>query len=367
MKVILFRSNNIFDSRVNKYYSFYNKKKLNYTIVGWDRAGKGFKKEHYDFFQYKAGEAIGGIKAIMNHVRWMIFVYLYLKKHRDVTTIHACDLNSAFPSAIFKLLHKKNVELIFDACDWFSANFSKTKVLKFIFGCMERFTCRWADHLIICEPERKEQIQFKLKKEPLIMRNIPEIDITQITEVQDKYKFENNYPTIAYLGGFAEGRFLMELLTLVEKEHFNLLIAGSGNSAITQKCEELSKLDNVKYFGRLDMIEGLNMENAADIIYAMYCKVNPNHIYAAPNKYYEAMLLAKPLITTKGTSVGNKVKNFNTGWEIEEDIEELRVLIRTLNSSKIKEKGNKAFDLWNNQFKNDLLEFFENKYRKILK
>lgn len=367
MKIVLFRSNNIFDSRVNKYHNYYERNGLDYTIVGWDRKGEELQKEHYDFFRYRAGEGVGGMNALRNHFKWMRFVYQYLKHHKDVTTIHACDLNSAFPAALFKAFHNRNVVLIFDACDWFSAEFVKKKWLNYIFDRMERFTCKWANELIICEPERIEQIQFTLKKEPLVMRNIPEIDTNTITPIQDKYRFDNNYPTLAYMGGFDEGRFLMELLTLAETEPFNLLIAGSGNKAIMEKCEKLNGRGNVKYFGRVKMEDGLNMENAADVVYAMYCKIKSNHIYAAPNKYYEAMLLGKPLITTKGTIVGDKVKRHNTGWAVEEDIEEMREVIRGLNTNIIKEKGNNALALWESQFKNDLQEFFNGVYSKVIK
>lgn len=367
MKVVLFRSNNIFDSRVNKYHNYYEREGIDYTIVGWDRKDEGLQKPNYDFFRYKAGEAEGGMKAMKNHFRWMRFVYRYLKQHNDVTTIHSCDLNSAFPAAVFKTLHKRRVTLIFDACDWFSANFSHYKLLHLLFCWMERFTYKRANELIICEEERKEQIQFKLKKEPLVMRNIPEIDMSQITAVQERFKFYNEKPTLAYMGGFSDARFLMELLTLAETEPFNLLIAGYGDKAIMQKCEELDKRDNVKYFGRVNMVDGLNMENAADVVYAMYCKVNPNHVYAAPNKYYEAMLLGKPLITTKGTIPGDKVERNDTGWTVEEDIEEMKQVLNNLNREEIGTKGANALKLWDEHYKDDLRNFFDKIYSKVIK
>lgn len=367
MKIILFRSNNIFDSRVNKYHNYYERAGLDYTIVGWDRGGKGWEKEHYEFFKYEAGEDVGGLKAIHNHLKWMRYVLRYLKSHKDVTTIHACDLNSAFPAAVFKAFHKKDVTLIFDACDWFSANFADNKILQFCFGKMERFTCKKADELIICEPERVEQVQFKLKKAPLVMPNIPEIDPSVITDVQDKYKFDNANPTLAYLGGFSDNRFLLEILNLAEIEPFNLLIAGSGDKNVEKKCKELSERNNVRYFGRVPMGDGLNMENAADIIYAMYCKTNPNNIYAAPNKYYEALMLGKPIITTKGTIVEKKVIDNNIGWAVEEDIDELRQLIYSISKEDIKIKGDNAISLWNETFKNYLKVFFNQTYSKIIR
>lgn len=367
MKIILFRSNNIFDSRVNKYHNYYERTGIDYTIVGWDRAGKGWKKEHYDFFQYCAGEDVGGFKAISNHIKWMLFVFRYLKKHRDVTTIHACDLNSAFPSAVFKTFFNKKVTLIFDACDWFSANFASKKILCFCFGLMEKFTCKKANELIICEPEREEQVQFPLRKKPLVMPNIPEIDPSVITEIQNKYRFTNNNPTIAYLGGFSDNRFLLEIITLAETEPFNLLIAGYGNHDVLEKLETVNSLENIRFFGRVPMEEGLNMENAADIIYAMYCKTNPNNIYAAPNKYYEALLLGKPLITTRGTILEKKVKDNNIGWAVEEDIEELRSLINNLNRADIVSKGKNSSHLWNDIFKDYIRVFFMEIYSKIIK
>lgn len=366
MRIILFRSNNIFDSRVNKYHNYYERAGLDYTIVGWDRKGEGWQKERYDFYRYQAGEAVGGMKAMRNHFKWMLFVYRYLKRNKDVTTVHACDLNSAFPAAVYKSLHNRKVKLIFDACDWFSANFAYYKLLNAIFKWMERYTCKRVDELIICEPERKAQIQFKLKKEPLVMPNIPEIDMAQITEIQEKYKFDNDNPTLAYMGGFADGRFLMELLSLAETEPFNLLIAGYGDKDYVKKCEEENARDNVRYFGRVNMVDGLNMENAADVVYAMYCKINPNHVYAAPNKYYEAMMLGKPLITTKGTIPGDKVERHDTGWAVEERMEDMKALINNLNKEEMTQKGKNAAKLWEEEYRDYLRDFFDNTYAKII-
>lgn len=366
MKIILFRSNNIFDSRVNKYHNYYEREGIDYTIVGWDRKGEVLQKKHYDFFRFQAGEDVGGLKAMRNHFKWMCFVFKYLKKHKDVTTIHACDLNTAFPAALFKSFHKRQVTLIFDVCDWFSANFVNKRILSWLFDKMEKYTCKWADELIICEPERESQIQFKLNKAPLIMPNIPEIDQAQITSIQPKYKFNNDNVTIAYMGFFGDSRFLLEILALAETEPFNLLIAGYGNKDVMEKCNLLNNRDNVKYFGRVNMVDGLNMENAADVIYAMYCTNIPNHVYAAPNKYYEALLLGKPLITTKGTIPGIKVERYDTGWAVEEDKEKMRFLINHIDKKSVMHKGQNAKKLWNETYKDYITSFFSDDYAKII-
>lgn len=367
MKIIIFRSNNFFDSRVNKYRNYYMRAGVDYTIVGWDRKGEGLQREHYDFYRYEAGVSVGGIKALRNHSHWMRFVYEYLKQHPGVTTIHACDLNSAFPAAIFKRNINPKVNLIFDACDWFSANFASNWLLRRTFERMEKYVCRWADELIICEPERKAQITFPLEKEPLVMPNIPEIDENELEGDDERYHFANNWPTLAYFGGFTSDRYLVELIEAAKTEKINLLLGGAGNKIVEDKLHEVANASNIRWFGRMDMKDGLIMSSKADAIYAMYCKTTPNHIYAAPNKYYEAMLLEKPLITTKGTILEEKVKKNRTGYVIEEDNQELHQLLQSLNIEEMKIKGQNARMLWDTEFKNYISNFFETIYSKIIR
>lgn len=367
MKVLLFRSNNIFASRVNKYVNFYKRAGIDYTIVGWNRSGEGKKVDHYEFCEYKAQKNAGGLQAMKNHSMWMWFVFKYLKKHKDVTTIHACDLNVAFPAAIYKRYFNKKVVLIFDACDWFSDNFAGYTILCRLLRKMEHFAYKQSNELIICEEERKAQIQFELPKEPLILPNIPEI-CTSIPEIkQDKYSFDNNLVTVGYFGGFSKARFLPELLELTETGKFNLLIAGYGETSIEEQCEKANNLPNVKYFGRLDSEEGLLMSKHADIIYTMYCKTNPNHIYAAPNKYYEALMLGKPLLTTEGIIIADKVRKNDIGFVSDETKKDLLKVITGASKEEVAIKGKNAASLWNEKYKTYVRDFFDNIYSKIIK
>jgi glycosyltransferase involved in cell wall biosynthesis len=232
---------------------------------------------------------------------------------------------------------------------------------------MEKFSCKYADALIICEPERKRQITFRLNKEPLILPNIPEIENDLNDYGCEKYRFNNGKPTLVYFGGLVCDRFLEELLDLSKSEPFNLLIAGFGDAKIEKLCTEMSQMSNVRYFGKLGMEEGLKMTREADVVYAMYCKNNPNHIYAAPNKYYEAMFLGKPIISTKGTIVEDKILANNIGWVIEESVDDLRNMLRSITKDEIRIKGQNMRNLWNNQYNTYVQRFFDDKYSKIIK
>lgn len=367
MKIILFRSNNIFASRVNKYVSYYKRKGIDFTAVGWDRGSEAKVVDNYDFCHYKAGVNKGGFQAMKGHSKWMWFVLNYLRKHNDVTTIHACDLNVAFPAAIYKRFFNRDVVLIFDVCDWFSDNFASYKALCKILRPMEKFACKQADHIIICEPERRAQITFPLDKEPVVMPNIPEISDDWHFEKDEKYSFNNDWITIGYFGGFSRDRFLPELLELTKTEKFNLLIAGYGSKQIEEKCEEVKGRENVKYFGRLSMKEGLEMEANADIISTIYCKSNPNHIFAAPNKFYEALYLGKAILTNTGIIVENKVTHHHIGYAIDETVESFKELLGQLTKEKVERCGQNSKQLWNSTYRNYIKTFFDDKYSKFLR
>ncbi len=98
----------------------------------------------------------------------------------------------------------------------------------------------------------------------------------------------------------------------------------------------------------------------------MYCTTNPNHIFAAPNKYYEAMLLGKPIITTKGTIVGNKVLNYDIGFVIDETIESFKNLLDSLNNEIISQKGIKAKALWDKKFSKYTQDFLNSTYHEYI-
>ena len=56
---------------------------------------------------------------------------------------------------------------------------------------------------------------------------------------------------------------------------------------------------------------------------AIYDPLIGNHYYAAPNKFYEALMLGKPLIMVENTGMDNVVSENNIGKVIEYNIEEL--------------------------------------------
>lgn len=368
--VLIIRCNAISnDPRVKKYLAYLDSNNIEYKVLGWDRNGENLQYKNCIFFKRKSGYNIGGLKAAWNRVLWMWFCVKQIYKIKP-SFIHGCDIDSAFPAVLYKLCGNRKSRVLFDVFDWFSATlYNQPKVVTTAFKWMESITSKYSDNIIICEKERLEQIPYDISSKVDILPNIPMInDESAFRYEDDTLSFNNDNITISYVGGLYNERFLDELLDIAEEGYVNLLIAGYGDKRLEERCKKLSELENVRYFGGVPYEQGLHISYNSDIVYAMYCKSNQNHIYAAPNKYYEAMLLGRPLITTKGTIVGDKVLNNNNGFVIEEDHDALKQLIDYLEDNRpaMMVKGNSSRRLWEDKYSTYTHDFLHNTYANYI-
>lgn len=368
--VILIRCNDIVsDPRAMKYVRFLQEKGIEHRLIGWDRDGTNESVSNAIMWQKKAGYNVGGVNAVRNRLGWMYFVLKQLLKFgRKNVVVHGCDIDSAFPAAVYKLLNRK-AKLIFDIFDWFSATLydQKPYVLK-AFKIMERFTVKHSDSIIICEPERIEQIPYNVDQSIVtVLPNIPCFSDTSFIKHDPSKDFHNDLITFSYVGGFCEERCLYEIIELAGKGVINLAIAGFGDNRMEKQLESLKNCRNIKYYGKVSYQDGLIISYNSDVMYAMYSKVNPNHIYAAPNKYYESMFLGKPIFSTKGTIVEKKVLLNKTGYVSEERIEDIQSTISLITRESINEFGQNAKKLWSEKYSNYTSKWLNDTYQALIK
>ena len=368
--VILIRCKDIdTDSRVLKYVSFLRHNQIDYKIISWNRSEDRRFDENTINFGYRSSYNVGGWRAVKGRIKWMKFVVKTLKSlvKNDSVVIHACDLDAAFPATFFKHYYRKNIKVIFDVFDWFSSTLAnQNKLITKAFGFMERFSVNYSDYVIICEKERRIQIPFEIKDEALfVLPNIPDFNKDDFLSKESNLEFNNELLTVAYVGGLYGERCLDELISLAEKGVFNLLIAGFGDQNLENRLKN-SKQKNIKYFGRVPYERGLNIMYNADVIYAMYSKSNPNHLLAAPNKYYEAMFLGKPIISTVGINLEEKIVSDNIGYTTEEDIYNIEKCIKSFSRSELLIKGKNAKKIWESKYKNYIKDFLNKEYRNMI-
>lgn len=312
--VVILRTQDICsDSRVLKYEKILKQNNINYLIIGWDRLNQGISRENTVYCRYTAGYQ-KRIKGIWGRVKYNFFILKWLLiNFSSYRNIHACDLDTVLPSILMRMFNKK---VIFDIFDWFSdemrtGNIYIDKLINFI----EKKAVIISDLIIICEEDRKKQMDVNPKKY-LVIRNMP-------NEVYVKNKFcdkGDDKIIISYVGGLVEHRGIIELLDFIKRNNqFILKIAGFGNEKIVSYVKELSlTCNNIEFYGKVNYDQALNIMSNSNIIYGMYYISNHNHKYAAPNKFYESLMLGVPLLTNKGTMLADMVKKYKTGYIIDE-------------------------------------------------
>ena len=365
--IVLIRCNDIVsDSRTKKYLDFYKQHHVEYKIIAWDRLGNSEKLPNTIYCPAKSKYNQGGMAAIKDRLRWMWFILKTLFALKDDLRIHACDLDAAFPAAVFKMLSRRKNFLLFDIFDWISDTlYNQGRIVSMAFAVMERFSVRMADHIIICEPERVRQIPYSIKGKYSVLQNIPSFNTTAFLYEDKKYVFDNKLLTLAYVGGFTEDRCLEELIEGATQGLYNLNIAGYGNKKISGMLEANAQCPFIRYYGKVPYSDGLRIMFNSDIIYAMYSKQTPNHLFAAPNKYYEAMFVGKAIITTNGIIVAEKVEENGFGYGIDESLESLKALVQRLSKDDIREKAQHSALLWP-RYQNATEQYLNTTYSQMM-
>lgn len=226
--------------------------------------------------------------------------------------VHACDLLTGLP-AIFpcKIFRKK---MVYDIYDYYAATQqASTRVLKLL-SSVEDFVINFAEVTIICSEKRTDQIKNANPKKLVVLHNAPsEEQMQQASQRNYTLAKETKRVKIVYVGNLVEDRFITKALACAEKmPEIEFHIGGFG--VLEDTVRELSKIhDNIYFYGKMAYQDVLALEKECDIMLALYDPAVPNHAYAAPNKFYEALALGKPLVMFYNTGMDSIIKENNVG------------------------------------------------------
>jgi succinoglycan biosynthesis protein ExoL len=133
-------------------------------------------------------------------------------------------------------------------------------------------------------------------------------------------KKKNEKLVIGVVGLLLDGKPHKALFECIKgRSDIEVHIYGKGEYEV-QAIEYAENYDNIKYFGEYDFFKDISSIYASlDVIYMSYdtTKNDLNVNLALPNKLYEAMYFKVPIITTKGTYLGEIVRGYGIGQTIE--------------------------------------------------
>lgn len=356
MKILFLRSNGVNpDSRVEKEVASLIENGHHVEILAWDRSENyQLKKEKLHLMHSGATIYRIGIKSSFgggmrkNLFPLMKFQYCIFKfimeNHQSYDAIHACDFDTAFIAGI--LAKKFHLKFVYDIFDYYVDSFSVPAALRKVIENMDIRTINRADSVIICTEKRKKQIEKANPQKLYVIHNSPPRirDIKEIS-LDDPVK-------IAYIGILQKGRMIEELVDIVSKnKNFELHIAGFGQ--LEEMIIEYSeKYSNIVFYGQIQYQKTLEIENECQIMTALYDPYIANHFFAAPNKFYEALMLGRPLIMVKKTGMSEVIESNHLGVTIDYTKESLNqgLLYLRDNKKQWKDMSEKMKKIYTNHY-----------------
>ncbi len=322
MKICFIRSDTGYhDSRIEKeMYALSGEHEV--FLLGWNRGLSGdsvihekrrIRDREFDFYLIPEPAAYGGgMKRMIGPMRrfWKR-AYEFLSENRDkYDVIHAVNYDTVRPAC--KAAKEFGKKIVYDIFDYYADSYNAPLLIKRIIRRSENSFINRADMTIICSEERKLQIAGSHPKDLIVVLNTPED-----TAVSGSFKLNSGSvpgrPRVVYAGMLVFDRFLKETAkVMMSRSDIEWHVAGYGVlQPFIEECA--ASHENIFYYGPLAYGDILALESRCDIMTALQDPSVPNNRYSAPNKFYEALMLGKPLIMIRNGSLYKEIEREGLG------------------------------------------------------
>lgn len=351
MLIAYTRSSNIFDdSRATKEIFAFLENGYKVAIYGWNRDGEAVRRsrdvfkeydEEVSLFFYSGGVGSSVLEKIRARYLWNKWLKKELLRNKQIDVIHACDYDTG--NAVRKVSKLTGIGYVYDIFDYYVDAHPVPLIVKSIVEKKENEVINDSLTTIICTEERIEQIKRSSQKNIVVIHNSP--DVPEIKDGEIKFDY-------AYCGSLFGGRLIEEILDKYS-DHRDYRFAFAGSGTFAEKAHWISKEERCfTYFGAMPYSEVLKLEMESKILSAIYDPSINNHRFCAPNKFYEALALGKPVIVCKGTGLDKVIGKYNIGVLIDYDADQFYSALEYLiNNEKIcREMGKRARKLYEEKF-----------------
>lgn len=367
MRIVLIRATEVMpDPPVEKMANTLISHGHSVTILAWDRSNTYAERGSIKKLANSETEIVhfgipakysGGIKANfkglllfqMRIIRWLF------RHRREYDAVHAFDFDTGFASMICcKLLRKK---LIYHVLDYYAeGHILPGRLLNSIIEFFEIRVINSANATVICTEKRKEQIRKASPRKLYVIHNTP--DSVQQMDTSFQVNGCTGKLKLVYVGVLSRMRLLKETVEVVSKmDDVEMHIGGFGEyEDWMQKAAE--QYSNVFFYGKLQYSETLALEKQCDIMMAVYDPSIRNHKYAAPNKFYESIMLGKPIIMAFDTGYDDVIIKNDIGILTEYSISGISRAIKKLGERKEEwyAMSKRATDIYNSCYSWKIME-----------
>jgi glycosyltransferase involved in cell wall biosynthesis len=277
-------------------------------VILWDRELAHLEEETRDRIsihriRLRAPEGQPSLAFLLPWWWTRLFVRI-LRLRPDV--VHAIDFDSVVPA--YAAAKIAGARLSYDIFDFYAEMITAPLSPRFrrFLANAERRMIERADAVIVPDLRRREQFGEARPKVLVEIQNVPE-DRGLPANREDPRNF-----VVFYGGMIAKDRGLKDLVVACEDVGAHLLVAGHG----PDEAELLGIIESshaASYLGTIPYEDVLDQTARCNVVATLYDPSVPNNRFAAPNKLFEAMMFAKPVLASEGTLAGTIVQEVGCG------------------------------------------------------
>lgn len=298
---------------IEKYTTFFDENSVDYDIICWQREEKPASSipNEYNFFEEAKEGAMNKIRSYLNFKKYVLAI---LEKNNYDKVIILTTVPAIF---LRKYLHThfKN-RYLFDFRDYSFEKFLPYK--------------KMVDKLIeesqITTISSHGFMDFLNRNKKIIMNhNIPVgINKQEPTNIKEK-----SVINIGFVGGVRYYEENCALISKLQNEfRYQLWYIGKPVSDCDLKafCES-NEISNVSFIGKYNNAEKIELYKNMEMINSIYGDHSLEVTTALPNRLYEACLLKKPIISSKGTFLGEMIERYRLGLVLDVETDDVLTLI----------------------------------------
>jgi glycosyltransferase involved in cell wall biosynthesis len=248
------------------------------------------------------------VDRVLGLAQWQLFLGRVIGAERP-DIIQFCDVFSAVPALVAK--YATGARLIFDIRDNAGLSVRHRSVLAaYLLDALERFAAVASDSVVTVSIPLKETLPPAAQRHTIVIPNAP------LGDTFDKFQFSGNGELRVNLAGFVSHRRNLVAWCRLSSDRPTVHLDLYGNVADDQtRC--ILRDYGVTGIESCPHPESIRRMSLADVVSLMYDPAVPINVYAAPNKYYEALMLGKPIVAAKGMKLAREIVEHDCGVEVD--------------------------------------------------
>lgn len=292
----------------------------NVRILAWNRRKRdlpksmrvedGARVEHFTLTAPPRSAGIVLVSILFEF--WIFFRLLFMR----FDAVQACDIFCALPAAIVCRLTGR--KMIYDIRDPWAVSLKYPNIINKAVYAVDWCAMGMAHAFVVPTSRYISYMGRWGKTKPVLeIPNTCHDWLDRLPSLEGRLAPKRpGYVRLAYLGYLVNGRGGDWLLEFVSDDANKTELVVAGDSGRAEIQERLRQTPNVHYLGHVPYAEALAAMHESDATTLLYDPDHEINRILDPTKFYDAMMLGRPVIASRGMSRSSTVEEHGLGYAV---------------------------------------------------